>query len=94
MVDLLGMSRLKSLWRDESGFSLPEGIMALTVLAIGIVMTIAPVLSGLDTLAEAKVNQVAANLGQAEIERIRSLDYADVGFPGSSPAGVLTPLGA
>ena len=85
----MGMSRVKSLWTDESGFSLPEGIMALTVLAIGIVMTIAPVLSGLDTLAEAKVNQVAANLGQAEIERIRSLDYADVGFPGSSPAGVL-----
>lgn len=84
------MSRRFRLWCDDAGFSLPEGIMALTVLAIGIVMTISPVISGLDTLADAKVNQVAANLGQAQIERIRSLDYADVGFPGSNPAGLLS----
>ena len=86
------MSRVwRSLVGDESGFSLTEGIMALTVLAIGIVMTIAPVMAGLDILADSKLNQVGSNLGQAEIERIRSLDYADVGFPGSTPAGVLAP---
>jgi Tfp pilus assembly protein PilV len=78
-VETVHMSRMgDSFVGDDSGFSLVEAIMALTVLSVGIVMSIAPVISSLSILTDAKLNQVASNLGQAEIERIRSLDYADV----------------
>lgn len=65
--------------------------MALTVLSIGIILTITPVLNGLDNLDDARLNQVASNYAQSKIEEIRSLPYEDVGFPSSTPSGVLSP---
>lgn len=65
--------------------------MAMTVLAIGIALAVAPILTSLDTLDDAQVNQIASNYAQGKIEEIRSLEYADVGFPGSTPVGVLSP---
>lgn len=85
------MSRILFFAGDDRGFSLPEAVMALTVLSIGILLTITPVLSGLDNLDDARLNQVASNYAQAKIEEIRSLEYADVGFPSSTPSGVLSP---
>ncbi len=75
---------------SEDGFTLPEAVMALSVLAIGILMTITPVMSALSGLQRAKLVSIASNLAQAQIEEVRSLPYLDVGFPSSSPAGVLT----
>jgi len=82
--------RMGKVLRREAGFTLPEAVMALAVLAIGILMTITPVAAALSGLHRAKLVAIASNLAQARVEEIRSLSYFDVGFPSSSPAGVLT----
>ncbi len=79
-----------STW-SEDGFSLIEALTAVTILAIAIVLSIQPIMSSLRQIGDSRVVTVAQNLAQAEIESIRALDYADVGFPGYTPDGVLTP---
>ncbi|MFQ5968759.1 MAG: hypothetical protein ACE5MI_14335 [Acidimicrobiia bacterium] len=80
----------RSFARDD-GFTLSEAAVALAVLAIGILMTITPVMAALGGLHRAKLVSIASNLAQAQLEEVRSLPYLDVGFPSSSPAGVLSP---
>lgn len=67
-----------------------ESLVAVTILALAVGLTIHPVMAALDRVAEARTVSVAQNLAQGEIESIRALEYADVGIPGHTPSGVLT----
>lgn len=76
--------------RAEDGFTIVEAMVAVTVLAVGIVLTMQPLLGAMHRVNDARVVLVAENLAQAEVEAIRALDYGDVGLPGRTPSGVLT----
>ena len=74
----------------DDGFTVIEALVAVTILAIAIVLTIQPVMAALGRTQDARVISVAENLAQAEVESIRALEYVDVGVPGYTPSGVLT----
>lgn len=77
------------LGRDDEGFSIIEAMVAVTVLAIAIALSIQPVVAALSQVRESRRLSVAEHLAQAELEGIRALDYEDVGTPGYTPSGVL-----
>ena len=60
-----------------------------TILAIGIVLSIRPVMTALQAVSDSRVISVSENLAQAEIEVIHSLNYDQVGLPGRTPDGSL-----
>jgi len=64
-------------------------MVAVTVLAIAIVVSIKPVMTALQAVSDSRVISVSENLAQAEIEVIHSLNYDQVGLPGRSPEGPL-----
>lgn len=76
----------------EDGFTIVEAVVALTILAVVLTLMVASLGATMNALNRAKVVAVMSNLAQASVEEIRALDYFDVGFPSSSPAGVL-PVG-
>lgn len=77
--------------RSEGGFTIIEAMVAVTVLAAALVLSIQPVMSTLGIINQSRLVSTAENLAQAEIEQIRAIGYDDVGLPGVTPAGVLTP---
>jgi hypothetical protein len=68
--------------RGEQGISIVESLVAVTILALAIVLSIQPVMSALGWLDESRSVSTAENLAQA-------LDYEDVGIPGYTPSGIL-----
>lgn len=73
----------------DGGFTVIEAMVAVTLLAVAVMLTIQPVMSALRQVADARLLGVAQNLAQAEIESLRALDYEDIGLPGRTPSGVL-----
>jgi len=85
-----GRSDLQVRPRDDGGFTIVEALVAVTILAIAIVLSVQPVMTALRGVSDARVITASENLAQAEIEMIRSLDYEQVGLPGRTPSGGLT----
>ncbi|OFW66888.1 MAG: hypothetical protein A2Z12_00935 [Actinobacteria bacterium RBG_16_68_21] len=83
------MTTLRRL-REEEGFTIVEAMVAVTILAVAIALTIQPVVASLQRIGDARVISVAENLAQAEIESLRALPYEEIGLPGRTPGGVLT----
>jgi type II secretory pathway pseudopilin PulG len=83
------MARVCRALRGDDGVSLVESMIAVTMLALAIVLTMQPVLAAMGWLDESRAISTAENLAQAEIEAIRALEYEDVGIEGYTPAGVL-----
>ena len=75
--------------RFDDGFTIIEAMVAVTVLAIAIVVSIKPVMTALQAVSDSRVISVSENLAQAEIEVIHSINYDQVGLPGRSPEGPL-----
>lgn len=77
----------RSTGRDESGLSIIEVLMAVSILAIALVLTMGPTISSFATLQDAKVIDLADALAEGRIEEARQLDFSDVGVVGGDPAG-------
>ncbi len=75
--------------RFDDGFTIVEAMVAVTVLAIAIVVSIKPVMTALQAVSDSRVISVSENLAQAEIEVINSINYDQVGLPDRSPEGSL-----
>jgi type II secretory pathway pseudopilin PulG len=75
--------------RFDDGFTIIEALVAVTILAIGIVLSIRPVMTALQAVSDSRVISVSENLAQAEMEVIHSLNYDQVGLPGRTPEGSL-----
>jgi type II secretory pathway pseudopilin PulG len=75
----------------EGGFGVVESMVAVTVLAIALILSIQPLMASLSRLDGSQDLSVAEKLAQSEIESIRALGYDDVGLPGLTPSGVLQP---
>lgn len=71
------LSRLR---RDEAGFGLIELIMALTVLNVGILATVAALNSGAIALQRASKVSTASALADAQMELYRALQYDSIGL--------------
>jgi hypothetical protein len=76
--------------KSEDGSMLIEGLIALALLLI-IVTSMVPIFTLTSkSTSNNKMQTIAYNAATAEIERVKSLDYDDVGLVNGSPAGVLT----
>ena len=84
------MSLQSRLRRHDEGFSIIEAMVAVTLLALAIALSIQPVVAALGQVRESRRLSVAEHLAQAELEGIRALKYEDVGIPGYTPSGVLS----
>ena len=73
---------------DESGLSIIEVLMAVSILAVALVLTMGPTISSFATLQDAKVIDLADALAESRVEEARQLDFADVGVVGGDPVGV------
>jgi Tfp pilus assembly protein PilV len=71
------LSRVRS---NEDGFGLIELIMAMTVLNIGILATIAALNSGAVSLQRASKVSTASALADAQMEQFRALKYDSIGL--------------
>ena len=87
VVDMARNMRLVA--RLEAGFTIVEAIVAVTLLAVAIVITIPPIMNSMLSNQRSEELTVAENLAQARIEEIRSLDYADIGNQGFAPDGIV-----
>jgi type II secretory pathway pseudopilin PulG len=75
----------------ERGFGVVEAMVAVTILAIALLLSIQPLMASLNRLDGSQNLSAAEKLAQSEIEAIQALDYDDVGLPGFTPSGVLAP---
>jgi hypothetical protein len=73
---------------EESGLSIIEVLMAVSILAVALVLTMGPTISSFATLQDAKVIDLADSLAESRIEEARQIDFSDVGVVGEDPAGV------
>jgi Tfp pilus assembly protein PilE len=73
-------SVLTRLRREEHGFGLIELLMAMVVLNIGILATIAAFNSGALALQRASKISTAATIADAQMERYRAIRYEEIGL--------------
>lgn len=76
-------------WRGDQGFTVIEAVVAVTLLALALVLSIQPVVVALHQISDARRTSVGEHLAQAELEAIRAMSYEDVGNPGYTPSGVV-----
>jgi prepilin-type N-terminal cleavage/methylation domain-containing protein len=69
--------------RDEAGFGLIELMIAMTVLAIGILALFAMFESGIRSISRASTVTTAAALADTEMESFRAIRYNAIGLPSS-----------
>jgi prepilin-type N-terminal cleavage/methylation domain-containing protein len=67
--------------RDEAGFGLIELMIAMTVLAIGILALFAMFESGIRSIARASAVTTAGALADTEMESYRAVRYNAIGLP-------------
>jgi type II secretory pathway pseudopilin PulG len=75
--------------RDEAGLTLIEVVTAISLLALVMVLTVGPTMTGFATLRRAKIIDVAEAVAEGRIEQARQLKFDQVGTVGGSPAGLL-----
>lgn len=81
-----------SRWRNDAGFTLPEAVVSLTVLAVVMALLTAGLVASLNGIRRAKVNAIMSNYAQARIEELNAIEYGDLGYTLGSPSGIL-PIG-
>ena len=82
------LDRLRS---DEGGFGLIELLIALTILAVGILGVASAFMAGMTSLRRADQTATATALADRQLERYRALLYCGIYLdPGTVPAGYWT----
>jgi prepilin-type N-terminal cleavage/methylation domain-containing protein len=74
-------NRFRAARRDEAGFGLIELLIALTVLAIGILALFAMFESGIRSVTRASTVTTAGALADREMENFRAIRYDAIGLP-------------
>ncbi|MCG9479649.1 MAG: type II secretion system GspH family protein [Actinomycetia bacterium] len=75
--------------KDQDGFTLVEVIVALFIISIITGVVIHSTTMALNTSQINQAKTVALNIVNEEIEKIRAMDYQDIGLTGSDPEGIL-----
>jgi prepilin-type N-terminal cleavage/methylation domain-containing protein len=87
MAERLGQ-RLRAALAREDGFTMVELLMAIMVLAVGMVALISSFDHSRDLVSVAEKTEIASHRAERELERILALSYAGVAHP-STPADSL-----
>ena len=74
--------------REDAGFTLIELIVALSIIAVGVFGTMQVFLGSLNTTASSDARTRATAIATREVESMRSLPYASVGFASTAPGFV------
>jgi prepilin-type N-terminal cleavage/methylation domain-containing protein len=74
-------NRATRLRRDEAGFGLIELMIAMTVLAVGILALFAMFESGIRSINRASTVTTAGALADREMENFRAIEYSAIGLP-------------
>lgn len=77
--------------RDEGGFGLIELLIAMTVLAVGILAIFAMFESGIRHITRASTVTTAGALADAEMENYRAIRYNAIGLPDDLVLAAPTP---
>ena len=77
--------------RDEQGFGLIELLIAMTVLAIGILALFAMFESGIRSITRASTVTTAGALADREMENFRAIRYTAIGLPDDQVLAAPTP---
>jgi prepilin-type N-terminal cleavage/methylation domain-containing protein len=72
----------------EDGFTLFELLMAITVLAVGLIALVSSFDHSRDLVSTAEKTGVASHRAERELERILSLSYPDVAHPSTPEASL------
>ena len=80
MADRAGLHPRSALARED-GFTLFELLMAITVLAVGLVALVSSFDHSRDLVSVAEKTEVASHRAERELERILSMSYASVAHP-------------
>ena len=80
MADRAGLDARSALARED-GFTLFELLMAITVLAVGLVALVSSFDHSRDLVSVAEKTEVASHRAERELERILSMSYASVAHP-------------
>jgi prepilin-type N-terminal cleavage/methylation domain-containing protein len=83
-------NRVVRLRREESGFGLIELLIAMTVLAVGILALFAMFESGLRSVNRASTVATAGALADKEMENFRAIRYDSIGLPDSLVTAAVT----
>lgn len=75
---------------DEKGSTLVEVMVAFFIIALLATVVIQSTKMALDTHDINKAKTVAVSIANEEMEKIRAMDYEDIGISGSDPAGLLS----
>jgi prepilin-type N-terminal cleavage/methylation domain-containing protein len=84
-------NRATRLRRDEAGFGLIELMIAMTVLAVGILALFAMFESGIRSITRASTVTTAAALADKEMENFRAIRWTAIGLPESLVTAAPTP---
>jgi Tfp pilus assembly protein PilV len=76
--------------RGEAGFSLAELLVAVLVLSLAVTGLLALVQGSRNSATRSEHREVAAELGEREVERLQALDYGAVALK-SAPAAATDP---
>ena len=80
MADRAGLDARSALARED-GFTLFELLMAITVLAVGLVALVSSFDHSRDLVSVAEKTEVASHRAERELERILSMSYNSVAHP-------------
>jgi prepilin-type N-terminal cleavage/methylation domain-containing protein len=80
VADRAGLDARSALARED-GFTLFELLMAITVLAVGLVALVSSFDHSRDLVSVAEKTEVASHRAERELERILSMSYASVAHP-------------
>lgn len=77
--------------RDEGGFGLVELLIAMTILAVGILALFAMFESGIRSIKRASTVTTAGALADREMENFRAIRYDSIGLPEDLVAAAAAP---
>ena len=75
---------------SESGFSLMEVVLAMTIFAIVATALLSVLVSGVSAQSLARQKTIGEQAATAAIESLRELSYSNIGNPGKNPNGTVT----
>jgi len=77
------------LFKKQEGFTLIEVIVAFFIISILAAILLQSTVAALNTVKINKTKTIALAIANEEIEKIRLMDYNDVGIFGGNPSGIL-----
>jgi Tfp pilus assembly protein PilV len=80
-------ARLRTLARREDGFGMPELLLAMTILVVGVFAVFGLFSSGVITLRRASTVATTSSLADAQLENFRAVRFETIGLTSAAVSG-------